>query len=70
MNLPQDIQELLEQYLNGQLQGDALRDFEAQIAADKALAAEVAFQREMQAFLADTPENAVSYTHLTLPTKA
>ena len=62
MNLPQDIQELLEQYLNGQLQGDALRDFEAQIAADKALAAEVAFQREMQAFLADTPENELRKT--------
>jgi len=57
MNLPQDLQELLEQYLNGQLTGEALRNFEARIAKDKELAAEVAFQREMQAFLADTPEN-------------
>lgn len=57
MNLPQDLQELLEQYLNGQLIGEALHNFEERIATDKELAAEVAFQKEMQAFLADTPEN-------------
>jgi len=44
------------------LQDEALRAFEARVTADKALAAEMAFQREMQAFLADTPENELRKT--------
>jgi len=62
MDLPPDLQELIDQYLNEQLKGETLRNFEAQIAADKALAAEVEFQREMQVFLADSPENELRKT--------
>jgi len=57
MEFSQEIYERIEQYLDGQLKGHALQDFERQIAANKALATEVAFQREMQQFLAETPEN-------------
>lgn len=62
MELTPEIQELIEQYLNGQLQGEALRDFEQRIATDKALAEEVAFQREMHVFIADSPENELRKT--------
>ena len=62
MNLPQDIQELLEQYLNGQLKGQALHAFEARLKTDEDLAKEVAFQREMHLFLAETPENELRKT--------
>ena len=57
MNLPPNTQELIEQYLNGVLKGQALQDFEIQLANNKELATEVAFQKEMHLFLAETQEN-------------
>lgn len=60
--LSPDLQELLEQYLNGQLTGEALQNFEKRIAEDKGLALEVEFQREMQTFLAESPENELRKT--------
>ena len=59
MELTPDIQERIDSYLNGNLTGAALQVFETQLAMDKALAAEVAFQREVKEMLADTPENAL-----------
>ena len=57
MELTPDIQLLIEQYLNGQLSGQALQAFEERLAAEEALTAEVDFQRKMHHFLADSPEN-------------
>ena len=57
MNLPADIHEKIEQYLNGQLQGQELTDFEALLNSNKELEQEVDFQRELQLFLAESPEN-------------
>jgi len=57
MELTPALQALIEQYLNGQLQGEALQAFEQRLNTDKALAKEIAFQEEMHAALAETPEN-------------
>jgi len=57
MNLTPALQYLIEQYLDNQLSGQALQDFEAKLATDKALAQEVAFQRDLHLLLADSPEN-------------
>ena len=57
MELTPELQELIEQYLNGQLQGQALRNFEQRIRDNQRLAEEVAFQQELHLFLAETPEN-------------
>ncbi len=57
MEFPPEIYELIEQYLNGQLQGAALQSFEKRLKEDTEFAKEVAFQREMHNLLAETPEN-------------
>jgi len=57
MEFSPETYELIEQFLNGQLKGEALQHFEKQLVVDKALAATVDFQREMQDFLMDSPEN-------------
>jgi|GEM_PF-2883037 len=62
MELTPDIQYLIEQYLNGELTGRALQNFEERLAADKSLGEEVGFQREMHQFLAETPENELRKT--------
>lgn len=59
MELTPDLQERIDNYLNGSLTGMDLQAFETQLAMDKALAAEVAFQRDLKEMLADTPENAL-----------
>ncbi len=57
MEFPQEIIELIEQYVNGQLKAESLERFEKLIEEDIVLASEVEFQKEMQAFLTDSPEN-------------
>lgn len=57
MEFSQETYELVEQYLSGSLKGAALQTFKERLATDQALAKEVEFQREMQFFLAETPEN-------------
>ena len=62
MEVTQELQELIDQYLNGQLEASALLAFETRLKTDKALAAEVSFQRELHGSLADTPENELRKT--------
>lgn len=57
MNLTPTLQYLIEQYLDNQLSGQALVDFEEKLSMDKALAQEVAFQKDLHLLLADSPEN-------------
>ncbi len=57
MELTPELQELIDQYLNRELKGQALHAFEDRLKRDKDLAEEVAFQREMHLSLAETPEN-------------
>ncbi len=59
MELTPDLQEQIDNYLNGSLTGTDLQAFETQLTNDQALAAEVAFQREVKEMLADTLENAL-----------
>lgn len=47
----------IQQYLDNELKGEELRAFEAQLRAEKELAAEVNLHQEMNHFLAETPEN-------------
>lgn len=57
MDFNEEIYEKIQQYLDMELEGEALQAFEAAINANPALASEVALHREMEDFLADTPEN-------------
>lgn len=57
MNLDEQLYEKIQQYLNNELTGKALQDFEAELQSNPNLAREVALHREMEDFLADTPEN-------------
>lgn len=57
MELTPAIQALIEAYIAGRLRGEALQAFEQRLAEDELFAQEVAFQQELNIFLADTPEN-------------
>ena len=57
MNLTPELQALIEKYLDDSLAGEALQAFKKQLETNEALVQEVAFQRELKEFLADSPEN-------------
>ncbi|MEL6926124.1 MAG: hypothetical protein AAFO94_18930, partial [Bacteroidota bacterium] len=49
--------EQIERYLQQRLEGEELRQFEAELQSNQALADEVALEESMRELLADTPEN-------------
>lgn len=57
MKFNEDIYNKIQKYIDGELYGDALRIFEAEMAANPALAEEVALHRDMEVFFSETPEN-------------
>ena len=57
MKKDQATYELIEQYLQGQLAGEALADFEKQLESDEELRAELAVQRELHDLLGDAEVN-------------
>ena len=54
MNRDQQTYELIEQYLQGELTGEAMADFEQQLQTDEELREEVQVQREVHEMLGDT----------------
>ena len=59
MDHSSELQEQIDQYLNGQLTGPALQQFESILQNDPNLQKEVAFQKEIHSLLEDSPENAL-----------
>jgi hypothetical protein len=57
MELTPETQDLIEQYINGSLTDNELFAFETRLKLNQDLADEVAFQKEMHAFLQDAPIN-------------
>ena len=57
MKKDQATYELIEKYLQGQLEGEALVDFEKQLESDEELRAELAVQRELHSLLGDAEVN-------------
>ncbi len=57
MEFDEQSYEKIEQFLAGELKGEALQTFKAALETDEALAEEVLLAREMNELLADSPEN-------------
>lgn len=57
MDFKEDTYDKIQRYLDNELKGEELRAFEAQLRADKSLAAEVELHREMGDFLEESGEN-------------
>jgi len=62
MAFSDDIYDKIQRYLDGEMKGEERSSFEQEMAADEALAQEVALHADMQELLADSPENELRHS--------